>query len=197
MSITQYRQPHHEIAPIFVSRWSARAYTGEAIPDDVLFSAIEAARWAPSAGNSQPWRFIYAKRDSERWSQFLALVNKPNQRWSAKASALVLLLSRKTRDSEEGPRPLSSHSFDAGAAWSNFAHQAHLLGWSARAIGGFDRDATRTLLNIPEDYAIEVIIAIGKPGAKEELPADLLDRETPTDRLPVSAVSAEGRFAFA
>lgn len=197
MGITKYRQIHHPIDSLFVSRWSARAYTGEPIPDQVLLSAIEAARWAPSAGNAQPWRFIYAKRDSQHWPRFFALVNERNQRWAANASALVVLLSHKFRQGDGGRRASNSHSFDAGAAWSNFAHQAHLLGWSARAIGGFDRAATRALLGVPEDYAIEVIIALGKPGEKERLPEDLLVKETPTDRLPVSAVLAEGRFAFA
>jgi nitroreductase len=197
MSIADRRKPQYHIEPLFLSRWSQRALTGESIPDEVLFSSFEAARWAPSGGNSQPWRFVYVKRDSEQWPQFLGFVNERNRIWAANASALILLLSRKLRKSDDGDRPSRSHSFDAGAAWSNFAHQAHLLGWSTRAIGGFDREATRSALAIPDLYELEVFIAIGRPADSSVLPADLQGREQPTDRELLEDLVAEGRFAFA
>lgn len=197
MGIIRSRKPHYKIDPVFISRRSVRAFSGEHVPDEVLLSAVEAARWAPSGGNAQPWRFVYAKRDSVHWTPFLSLLNERNQRWSAKASALVVLLSHRFRDSEKGLRPSHSHSFDAGAAWSNFAHQAHLLGWSAVAMGGFDRDAARALLQVPDEYAIEVVIAVGKPDEAKVLPGDLKVSEQVSDRLPISALLAEGRFGFA
>ncbi len=190
------RSAQHDIEPLFVTRWSTRAFTGEPIAQTTLDRLFEAARWAPSGGNAQPWRFIYARRDGEGWAPLLGTLNPGNQRWAANASALVLLVSSRWRESDDGRRSSRSHAFDAGAAWSNFAHQAHALGWSTRAMGGFDRDAARALLHVPDDYELQVVIALGRPGTAASLPEDLQAKNQPSDRLPVSAVSAEGRFAF-
>ncbi|MFM8330357.1 MAG: nitroreductase family protein [Candidatus Methylumidiphilus sp.] len=197
MTALDSRAPTHAIEPLFASRWSTKAYSGEAIEDEVLFKSFEAARWAPSGGNGQPWRFIYAKRDSAAWPQFFALLNERNQVWAANASALVVLLSKKIRQTLEGPRPSRSHSFDAGAAWSNFAHQTHVSGFSARAIGGFDRPAARDSLSIPEDFEIEVFIAIGKPADKPVLPEPLQSANQPSNRLPLTELINDGGFALA
>ena len=75
MSNLATRTPSHQIEPLFVSRWSTKAFTGDEIPEATLFRSFEAARWAPSGSNGQPWRFIYSKRGSETWPQFLALLN--------------------------------------------------------------------------------------------------------------------------
>ncbi|WP_028080132.1 nitroreductase family protein [Solimonas soli] len=190
------REPQHEIEPLFHTRWSARAFTGEAIADATLYTLFEAARWAPSGGNGQPWRFVYIKRDHVDWPLFLGFLNERNRIWASRAAALVLLVSRQERETPEGPKPARSHSFDAGAAWSNFAHQAHLLGWGTRAMGGFDLARTRTALQIPEVYALEVFIAVGRVGDVEMLPEDLRALEKPNGRLPLDAIVSEGRFAF-
>ncbi|QFY42716.1 nitroreductase family protein [Candidatus Methylospira mobilis] len=197
MSELSSRKPLHDIEPVFISRWSTKALSGEPISDDTLFKSFEAARWAPSGSNSQPWRFIYSKRDSESWPRFLELVNERNRVWAANASALILLLSKKNRETPEGARPLRSHSFDAGAAWSNFANQTHLSGWSTRAIGGFDRDGVRSSLSIPDEYEIEVVIAVGKPADNSVLPEPLQSANKPSGRVPLSDLVADGRFAFA
>jgi nitroreductase len=196
MSSENLRQAHYTTEPVFVSRWSSRSLTGEPIPDDVLLSSFEAARWAPSGGNAQPWRFIYAKKDSPHWTRLYSLLNERNQLWAANASALVLVLSRKTRDTPDGRRPLRSHSFDAGAAWSNFAHQASLLGWTTRAIGGFHYEQTRNTLEIPDDYELEIFIAVGKAGEGATLPDDVRKNDRPSSRLPVAHLVANGLFSF-
>ncbi|WP_438392000.1 nitroreductase family protein [Caballeronia sp. DA-9] len=196
MSTEQFRTTHHPTEPVFVSRWSTRSLSGERIPDSVLFSCFEAARWAPSGGNAQPWRFIYAKRESPHWDRLYPLLNEKNQEWAALASTLVLVLSRKTRDSPEGKRPLRSHSFDAGAAWSNFAHQASLLGWTTRAIGGFQYERTRAALKIPDDYEIEIFIALGKASNRAALSPDLQASDRPSSRLPVTELVCDGHFGF-
>ncbi len=190
------RVPQHEIADIFLDRWSTRAYADVGIPDDVLSRSFEAARWAPSGSNIQPWRFIYSKRDSDSWQGFLETLNERNQTWASKASALIAVLSRTVRDGTEGTIPSKTHAFDAGAAWSNFAHQAHLLGWSTRAIGGFDHQKARSALNLPDDHDVHVFIAIGQPGAKSSLPESLQSLERRTDRRPIDAFVAEGKYAF-
>jgi nitroreductase len=197
MSNNATRTAEYAVDPIFVSRWSQRAMSGEAIPDAVLFSAFEAARWAPSAANAQPWRFVYSKRESATWTTFVSLLNERNRVWAAQASALVVLLSRTVRDGDKGPQRSRSHSFDAGAAWSNFAHQAHALGWTTRAIGGFDREGARRALAVPDDYEIEIVIAIGRATDSAVLPAELQAKEFPSGRLPVKSFVADGEFAFA
>ena len=188
------RNPDHPVEPLFVNRWSPRAYTGEDIPDSVLERSFEAARWAPSAKNVQPWRFVYAKRDSSSWPAIFGLLNARNRLWAERASALVVVLS-KTTDNEGAP--LVTHSFDTGAAWANFAHQALLSGWHTRAIGGFDRAAARTALGVPDGYAVEIVIAIGRQADRATLPDDFRGLEGPNGRRPLAAFVSEGRFPAA
>lgn len=197
--MSQLRHSEYDIDNQFLNRWSPRAFTGEAIDRKTLFSLFEAARWAPSANNSQPWRFVYALNGSEHWSNLFSLLNEYNQRWAAKASALVVLVSRTThtRPGDTEPSPLRSHSFDAGAAWASLSFQATRAGWHTHAIGGFDRDKAREVLGVPEGYSVEVAIAIGRQGDRNTLPADLQEREQPNQRKPLDTLVAEGHFVFA
>lgn len=193
--VISVRQAAHVINPLFIERWSPRAYTGEEIPDAVLFAAFEAARWAPSGSNVQPWRFIYSKAGSESWGAFLDLLVPANRRWAEKASALVVLISKTVRIGADGvASPSRSHSFDTGAAWQNFALQAHHSGWGTRAIGGYDREKARALLNVPAEFALEAAIAIGRAGDRSLLPAELQARETPNERLPLAELVFNGGF---
>jgi nitroreductase len=197
MTTPSPRQPEYNVAPVFVSRWSSRALSGKEIPDEVLFSTFEAARWAPSAGNAQPWHFLYSKRESPTWPTFFNLLFDNNKEWASRASALIVVLSRTVRQGENGLQPLRSHSFDTGAAWANLALQATKLGWSTRGIGGLDRDAARIALSIPDEYEIQILIAIGQPTSKSVLPDHLQSKDQPTDRRPISSFVAQGTFSFA
>ncbi|MCY1494368.1 Nitroreductase family protein [compost metagenome] len=192
------RQAAYAIHPQFLERWSPRAFTGEAISDDELFALFEAARWAPSANNAQPWRFIYARKDAPSWPALFGLINEGNQRWAANASALVVLVSRTShrRPGASEVTPLRSHSLDSGAAWASLALQALHSGWSSHAIGGFDRERARVELGVPDGYQVEVAIAIGRRAAPESLADDLRERELPNQRHPLSRLVAEGRFTF-
>ena len=192
------RIPDHKVHPVFAGRWSPRAYTGEAISDADLFTAFEAARWSPSAGNAQPWRFIYAKRDSAAWLKFFDLLAEVNKRWAVQSAALVVVISQKLRRDQSGVlQPSKFHSYDTGAAWQSFALQASLLGWSTRGIGGFDRDKARAVLNIPDDYHVEAALTIGRQADSSILPPELQEKEKPTGRLPVSELIFEGGFKAA
>lgn len=192
---TSFRTADYKIHPLFLQRWSPRAYTGEEIPDSVLFGAFEAARWAPSSVNSQPWRFLYAKRDSASWPKFLDLINPNNRVWAERASVLIVVVSKKTLVGNDGALRLSkTHSFDAGAAWQSLALQATEAGWHAHAIGGFDRDKARSVLKVPGDFAVEVAIAIGRLGDKSILPPDLQEREKLNTRRPLQELVLEGSF---
>jgi nitroreductase len=195
----QYRATEYPIDKLFTERWSPRAFTGEAIDESTLFSFFEAARWAPSANNAQPWRFIYILKGSSNWGAVISLLNENNQRWAVNASAIVVLVSKTVniRPGESEPTPLRSHSHDAGAAWASLAFQAQISGWRTHAIGGFDREKARGLLDIPALYHVETAIAIGRQGERESLPPEIQAREQPTPRKPLKAFIAEGRFDFA
>ncbi|MGB3611632.1 MAG: nitroreductase family protein [Cellvibrio sp.] len=198
MTIAVTRIADHDIDPVFLKRWSPRAFADELIDDSTLFRLFEAARWAPSGNNSQPWRFIYTRRDSDDWADFYSLLNEKNQRWAAKAAALVVLISKTThvRQGAAEATPLRNHSLDAGAAWASLAFQAEHLGWSTHAIGGFNREKARQLLVIPGGFHIEIAIAIGKRAAGDTLPEEFRAREQPSLRLPLSELVAQGKFSF-
>jgi nitroreductase len=192
------REAAHQIDPLFTRRWSPRAFTDATLDEPTLLSFLEAARWAPSGYNAQPWRFIYGRRGTPGWQTIFDTLSEYNGGWAQRASALVAILSRTVwlPPGKTELQPVSTHSFDAGAAWASLAFQATLSGWHAHGIGGFDKAQLRVKLDIPADYAIEAVIAIGKVGDKAVLPEALQAREAPNQRWPLSELVADGRFAF-
>lgn len=186
------RTPTHPIQSFILNRWSSRAMSGEALTDEELMSLFEAARWAPSSYNNQPWRFIYAKRDSEHWQDLFDLMVEFNQGWANNAAALVVVISKKTFDHNGSPS--ATHAFDTGAAWENLALEASARGLVAHGMQGFDYEAARTKLNIADDHEVHAMIAIGKPGEKQNLPLDLQEKEVMSDRRPLSQIVMEGKF---
>jgi nitroreductase len=193
---TARRTPSHAIEPLFQERWSPRAFTGEEIPEDTLLGLFEAARWAPSGMNAQPWRFAYARRGTPAFERFLATLAPANQAWAGKASALVALAShgQMAVPGKDDLVPSPSHSFDAGAAWAQLALQAHLWGWATHAIGGFDSEQARASLSVPDDHRLEVFIAVGRQGDASALPEWARTRERPNDRRPLAELVREGTF---
>jgi nitroreductase len=193
------RVPEYDVNPVFPRRWSPRAFTGAPIAREALFSLFEAARWAPSSNNAQPWRFIYALREGDGWASLFGLLTDSNKRWACNASALLVLLSRRThlKTGATERTALTSHSLDAGAAWASLALQGVLTGWSSRAIGGFDREGARHILEIPADYHIEIMIAVGRRAEASLLPQDIREKEKPSPRRSVSHFVREARFGFA
>jgi nitroreductase len=188
------RRSEHPVHSSFVERWSSRALSGEAIPEADLLTCFEAARWAPSGFNAQPVRFVYAHRDSEDFPKLLGLLNEKNRSWAHKAGAIVFVLSRTDFAFNGQTVQVSSHAFDAGAAWSAFAHQAHLLGYATRAIGGFDRKAAPEVLNLPDTYAAHVAVTIGRRASVHDLPETFHAQETPSTRRPLHTFLHQGQF---
>ena len=190
------RAPEHSVDPLFVQRWSPRAFTGEELPEATLLSLFEAARWAPSAMNAQPWRFVYARAGTPAFERFLPVLAPANQAWASRASALIAVVSATTLTVPDrtDPVPSESHSFDAGAAWAQLALQAHLSGWSTHAIGGFDRARANEALAIPADHRLEVFVAVGRRGDAAALPEWARKRELPNGRKPVAELVREGSF---
>lgn len=188
------RRPKHPIEPLILDRWSPRAMSGEEISPNELMRLFEAARWAPSSFNAQQWRALYARRESEHWPAFFNLLVEGNRVWAQKAAALVVFISRK--NFEYNNKPSVSHSYDCGAAWQNFALQGFSQGFVVHGMEGFDYDRARIDLKIPNEFEIEAMAAVGKPGDKTALPEKLQQSESPNERRKISASICEGPFSF-
>ncbi len=191
---SEVRAADHPVDKIFLDRWSPRAMSGEPVSQEDLMTLFEAARWAPSSFNNQPWRMLYARRDTAHWSLFFGLLVAGNQAWAKDAGALVLFISKKTFD--YNGKPSITHRFDAGAAWENLALQGSLKGLVVHGMQGFDYERARTELQIPEDFQVEAMIAIGHPGQLENLPEDIRKKEAPSDRRKLEQTICEGPFCF-
>jgi nitroreductase len=192
---TAARQAHHPVDPIFTTRWSPRAFDRSVIPDADLHTIFEAARWAPSAFNAQPWRFLYAKRESADWARFLSLLVPFNQSWARNASVLIYICSDTLMETKPGvTSPSHTHSFDAGAAWASLALQATMLGYHAHGMAGVEWERARTELGVPERFRVDAACAIGKAGALEYLDEKYHAREIPSDRRPVGEIAFAGDF---
>ena len=187
------RHPAHAIEDFFAARWSPRSFLPEPISDVDLMSIFEAARWAPSSYNNQPWRFLYALRDSAEWPLFFDLLVAQNKSWVKDASALILILSNTKFDHNGKDCP--THSLDAGAAWQNLGLQAWLKGYAAHGMQGFDYARAQKDLEVPSDFKVEAMIALGKEGPVEALPKELQEREKPSERRPLNESIALGKFS--
>lgn len=188
------RIAQHAVHPIFVDRWSPRGMSGEVVTEEELHILFEAARWAPSANNMQPWRILYARRDTPCWATYLNLLFEGNRAWAQHAGALLLLVSHTFN--EALGKASMSNSFDTGAAWQNLALQGFLSGLAVHGMGGFDRERARELLNIPAQYHVEIMVAVGRPGPVDHLSERFRMRESPSDRRPLSGTVCEGVFAL-
>ncbi|WP_282608297.1 nitroreductase family protein [Pelagibius sp. Alg239-R121] len=191
-----HRKTDLPIDPIFLKRWSPRAFDSSPMPEPDLLTLIEAARWAPSAFNVQPWRFLYALRGDAQWQNFLELLDSFNIGWAQNASALVFLLSDRLMFADEPgkAKPSRCHSFDAGAAWAQLALQATRMGYQAHGMAGIDYDLSRIRLQVPERYRIEIAIAVGRRADAAALPAELQEREFPSPRRPIDELAFAGGF---
>lgn len=195
MSHPVSRISEHAIDPDMLARWSPRSFAADAMPASDLLTILEAARWAPSAFNAQPWHFIYARRGGADWDDFVALLAPFNREWAQHAGALVFIASQTMRSNSRGETsPSRSHAFDAGAAWGLLALQATKLGWRAHGMAGLDHEKAIERLGLPEDWRIEIAVAIGRQGDGTGLSDSLRAREMPSQRKPLAEIVSEGRF---
>lgn len=187
-----YRKPDHDISPIFVNRWSPRAMSGDEISKEDLMRLFEAARWAPSSMNNQPWRFLYAMRNSADWERFFGLLAPGNQAWCKNAAVLIVVVSKTTFDFNN--KPARTHSYDAGAAWVSMALQGSFLGFVVHGMQGFDYARAKKELGVSDEFQVEAMVAVGRPGEKEALPLALREREFPSSRKKLEEIIIEGGF---
>lgn len=186
------RVAHPSLDRQFVDRWSPRAFDGSRLDPAERDSLFEAARWAPSAFNAQPWRLLYAEQGDANWDRFVKLLIPANQAWAEKASLLIFFVSARTSHG----KPSHSHSYDTGAAWMSLALQSEKLGLRSHGMTGIEFEAAQAELGIPDDYRLEAAAAVGRQGDAAQLPEKLRDREAPSDRLPIAEIARPGSFAF-
>jgi nitroreductase len=192
------RSAEYDIDPLFLERWSPRAMSAAPLSEALLMTLFDAARWAPSAFNAQPWRFVYALRDTPEWASLFGVLNPFNQTWAVRASAVVIICSQSVVLKTDGSSsPSHSHSFDAGAAWAQFALQATRMGLVVHGMTGIDFDAAARAVGLPEHYRVEAAAVVGWPGDKSVLPEALQAREQPSGRKPVSEIAFPGKFPAA
>lgn len=190
------RLADHPVTPQFVERWSPRAFGPATMSEADLALLLEAARWAPSAVNLQPWRFAWGLRGDAGFAAIAGALMPFNRAWAEQAAALVVVGSVPTRTASDGSVVANpSHAFDAGAAWMSLALQAHLAGLVAHAMGGFDHAVAAEALHLPEGHALHAVVAIGHPGDAATLPEALRAREVPSPRKPLAEIAGRGRFA--
>lgn len=177
--------------PLLADRWSPRAFDPAPVDDDALRSLLEAARWAPSAMNHQPWRFLVGRSgrdgaDAAHKAIFDSLA-EGNQVWASAAPVLVAAVAR-VREENGAERTVAP--FELGLAVSQLITQAHALGLHAHVVGGFDRDAVTASFGVPADHRVYAVLAIGRLGDPESLPAPLAAREAaPRERLPLEQIA--------
>lgn len=172
-----------EINQLIEQRSSKRAYSTQAVEPALIRSLFEAARWAPSANNEQPWVYLYATKDQpELWGKLFDTLNDGNKIWAERAPLLVLSMVRKSFARSGNPN--GSAKYDLGAANAFLSLQATHLNLNVHQMGGFDREKARINLNIPETHEAAIMLAIGYPGEASMLPENLKVRETsPRERF--------------
>ena len=168
------------ILDILAERWSTRIFDASAtIDEDALASALEAARWAPTAANTQPWRVIVVRRGTDEHAKVLGTLAGFNSAWAGDAALLVVFVAETTRDGQ----PMTWALYDTGQAAAHFTVQAHANGLSTHQMGGFDRDAVKSAFDLPEGFAPLTVIAVGALGDIDAASEDLRAREaTPRTR---------------
>jgi len=180
MNPEHQRRPEADVDAQFVERWSPRAFSEKPVEPEKIRSLFEAARWAPSSGNEQPWLFLFPEQ-KEELASFRSLLNPSNLRWAQRAPLLLFLLGRR-KWSKSG-RDNYTFQFDCGSAFMSLALQAHRLGLFAHPMAGFDREKAYEVLRVDrEAMDIIIAIAIGYYGDKQLLPEDLQEREKPSLR---------------
>lgn len=190
------RQPTHPVAAQFTARWSPRAFADTPVTEAQMLTLLEAARWAPSSNNGQPWRFVWALKGEAAFDAIAAALVPFNRDWATRAGALVVLASKATRIDSKGEEvPNGPHAFDSGAAWMSLALQAHLSGLVAHAMGGFDAAAMAAAIALPAGHTIHATIAVGVQGDPATLPEALRAREMPNGREPLDKIAHRGSFA--
>ena len=178
---TQY--PIHELLR---RRWSPRAFSDRRVDPSTLRSLLEAARWAPSSSNEQPWSFLVARKDDEaEFGRLLSCLVESNQVWAQHAPVLMVSVARMSFEEEGKPNRHAFH--DVGQAVADFTVEATALGLFVHQMAGFHPDKVRELYGVPKEFEPVAALALGYPGDPQTLPEKLRQRElAPRERKPIA-----------
>ena len=182
--------PVSGVLPIFHERWSPRSFAEKQVSRETLHQVFEAARWAASSNNEQPWRFVVGLKGTETWQKIFDSLVEGNQKWAKNAPVLIVGASHGVF-SKNG-RTNGFALYDLGAAVGYLTLQAAALGLATHQMAGYDKEKAKGLLGIPEEFLLGAVIALGYQDEPEKL-ADpgLIERETTTrERKPI------GEFVF-
>lgn len=171
--------------PLLAQRWSPRAFDRRhQVSDEQLSAVLEAARWAPSAANTQPWRFVAARRGTPTFDAIYAALQPGNQAWAGAASVL-LVAAAETRTRAGDDRPWAE--YDTGQAVAHLSVQAQHEGLMVHQMGGFDRDRLAADLQLPEHVRPLTVVALGRHDPTTQLPEPFASRERAArERLPLN-----------
>lgn len=178
--------------PIIAARWSPRALDPDGVvPEAALRAMLEAARWAPSDGNTQPARYLVGRRGDDTYRRIFEILRRGNKNWAG--AAAVLMLACTVTENRKGPIP--NAEYGVGLASENLVLQAVAEGYAAHQMGGFDVDAAREAFALPADVRPLAVIAVGVPGPAELLAEDMRGKETaPRRRLPLDEIAFSGEW---
>lgn len=172
------------VPDIIFQRWSPRAFAATPVSSENLKKVFEAAGWAASSYNEQPWRFLVGIKGDETYKKIFESLAEPNQSWNGNTPVLILSVGKKTFTQNGSPNPYQLH--DTGAATANLGLAATALGMHTHSMGGFDRDKARSLFSIPDDFEIGSVTALGYLGDPETLPEHFKKMElAPRQRKPL------------
>jgi len=188
---------NHPIHEVLLHRWSPRAFSPQPVPPDVLRSLFEAARWAPSSANEQPWAFLVAtKDDHETHSKLLSTLAEANQVWARNAPVLGVAIAH-TNWAKTG-QPNRTAFYDTGAAVAGLTAEATSRGLYVHQMGGFDPQKASELFHIPADWQPVAAFVLGYPGDPDSLPEPYLTREkNPRTRKPLAEFVMSGDWGQA
>jgi nitroreductase len=179
--------PAEGVLPVIHERWSARSFAQREVSPEALRKVFEAARWAASGGNGQPWRFVVGLKGSQTHEKIAGTLAGFNRAWAPKAPVLILgtALAVNARGAAN-----TYALYDLGAASAYLTLQAAALGMTSHQMAGYDQEAARQALGIPEEYALGSVIALGYQGEPAELgDATLIEREiTARTRKPLEEI---------
>jgi nitroreductase len=182
--------PDEGLIPVIAHRWSPRAFTEAPISENDLKLILQAAHWAASSSNEQPWRYFVGVKGSDTHGKIFGLLADSNQIWAVKPHILILgVAAAKGSRGNANPYAL----YDLGQSAVTLILQATALGLATHSMGGFDHDGARRVFNLGEEYLVGAVIAIGHQAEPSTLPNESLhDREiAPRQRKPLSEVALE------
>jgi nitroreductase len=188
-------ETNHPVMDLIRKRWSGRAFSEKPVEHAVLRSLLEAARWAPSSSNEQPWIYLLATRETPaEFERMLGCVNENNRKWAALAPVLMLAVARM--NSEKSGQPNRHAFYDLGQATAQLALEATSRGLMVHQMAGILPQKAREIYGVPPDYEVVTGIAVGYPGDPERLPEQFKEREVAarSPRKPLGAFVFNGKW---